>query len=574
MSSPKSSSRRGFLRDAGLILGGSLLASRLPPLEAMGKIATEAFFSKAGAATDYSRYFVNINLFGAPNRWIFDHWLRTKPGQTINANPMVTTRMSGGSVYNEAVYATVNYKGVEVTPMWLTNAIGANGERSLSDLLDHMIVVRGYGSGQDGHPANLVRQTRPLNSLGSTSGYLAEQSTNLLRAVQYPASNLTGYASQQGVGMTMLHDRSYSNGHNLSEDLLFPFGARNGLEDLQKLRTRYDNVLAKARFELKQRSLASSADSVAVDNESALKIIREGLDHLVTAWPALFAKYERIIMGTLRQRGVPGFSDKPVAALGDDMSGDSPYGIDANADTYYMQPDHDLRSCFDSAVATRLIQSFALAEFVLTNKLSSVMEISMLNIDNLMAVFRRVTHMPNSPFANPTSMAFGYQTDQHRTGAVPATFMNAAIYRALASSILELTDRLKATPNGAGNMFDQTVIQVLQEFGRSPRITGGGSDHGWDNMVTSLFTGMHKLGPKVVGNISKTQTYNDFYAGTFGYKAPVVLHGQTVVPSPLHLASSMSSLLGLHHNPWGNLARPLFTESNGVITFHVGDDIV
>lgn len=574
MSRGTGSSRRRFLRDAGLLIGGSALASRLPPLETLAKIATEAVFSRATASIERERFFLNINFFGAPNRWVFDHWLRTKPGQNIIGNASIATRMGGGSTYDHAIYETVDYKGVQVTPMWMTSVVGANGTRPLSELLDHLIVVRGYGTGIDGHPTNLLRQTRPLNSLGSTSGYLAEQSKTLLRAVQYPASGITGYASEKGLGLTMLHDRSGNPAHNLADDLLFPFGARAGLEGVQSLRVRYDEVIEKVRFALNQRGPASSSTTVAADNESALRMIQKGLNDLISVWPSLYAKYERIMIGTLRQRDVPGFSDKPVVCPADDGSGDSPYAVDVGAERLQLQPGFDLRQVFDSAQMVRTIQGFAMAEFVLTHKLSATMEIPFVSVGNLSAQFRRPAGAPAEVYPSPATRNWEYNSDQHGTGSFASTYMNAAIFRALSAGLLELFDRLKATRHGAGQLFDHTVVQLLQDFGRSPRTTGGGADHGWDNMICSVLTGLHRGGPRVVGNISHSQTYADIYGGTIGYKAPVRLDGRDVVPSPLHLASSMASLLGLHHNPWINLASPLFSESNGVVSFHTGDDIV
>ncbi len=58
--------------------------------------------------------------------------------------------------------------------------------RALSDLLDNMLVIRGFASGIDGHPFNAVVQQAPLGGVSTLSGLAAESSVSTFDAVQWP----------------------------------------------------------------------------------------------------------------------------------------------------------------------------------------------------------------------------------------------------------------------------------------------------------------------------------------------------------------------------------------------------
>ena len=564
-------SRRSFIQASGILLGAST-ANAAPPIAELASLLLGAATSRGEDADVVDRNYLNINLFGSPNRWVFDQFLKTKASETINAAPMVSTRLSAtNGSYTDAEYATVDYKGVQVPPVWMTQVRSGSGSRSMSELLEHMIVFRGFGSGVDGHPGNLVKQFLPLPSAGSTTGNMADHSGALMKAIQFPSglSSTTAFASPKGLGASAIGYGGPPT--NAIRTLMNPFIKRPENNNLEMMRTRYKDLVGLAQGVLNQHASNSAKQiaSVQSDQEKALKTLREGLEDLDSAWAGLFGKYKNVVEGSFRDRAA-GFSDLPIPGNDDGTSGEMKTSI-ISGNVFFPPSTFDIRNTVNEAQLDVMAQSFALAEFVFTRGLTNAMEIGQFDPNNLKSTFSRDNAA--GKYAAPIERVYGYQFDEHNTGAVSSVFLSSCLYRALGAGMAELVSVLKAK-----DLFKKTVIHVCSEFGRAPRDSGGGSDHGFDSMVASVFTGMRTGGPLVLGNINRSGTngiYGANYAGTFGWKAPTNIQGSgTTFLQPGHVASSIAVLLGYKHNPWTNTASPLLYLDNGNAIGKASGDIV
>jgi hypothetical protein len=114
----------------------------------------------------------------------------------------------------------------------------------------------------------------------------------------------------------------------------------------------------------------------------------------------------------------------------------------------------------------------------------------------------------------------GMIIDAHDTGSYIQLIQFTRYYRAIASCLFELIQRLKAVPSGSGTLFDRTVIAINSEFSRNARDSGAGSDHGPDGSCYTLCSGMVAQ-PLVVGDIKKDGGRNG-YRGTWGTGSTMV----------------------------------------------------
>ncbi len=550
--------RRDFLIKSSLAIGGGTLFSQWPPIETLMRLISDQLIRKAMASgEDPLVKYLSFNLSGAPARWCFDQLVKTRTDQTIVSNPLVQTKLVGnGGTYTNTKYATVDYKGVLVPWLWKSSVKSAAGPaRALNDLLRHLIVFRGYGSGVDGHPSNLARQSNPVPSAGSVTGHVADRSSNLFRALQFPPfGSASGYSSINGTGLSLIFGAGKAN---YAKNLMQPFTDREDTKVVESLRNRYAQYINETqnqiRFFASQKT--SGLEPLTLDYENSLKTLKEGVGDLDASWTQLYTKYESIVLATIRDRTVPGLSDKPVLAQTGDV-----WNVNVLGGVQNPNVGSDLRDWYNAVDCNMLISSLALAEFALTRNYSSAMEFGSLEPANLIGYF--------SGSGTPTT--FSQAFDQHNTGAVPMTYMNSMFFRALGAGLLELIDQLKNSGE-----FSRTFIHIVQEFGRSPRSTGTGSDHSFDGMVSSVLTGVIDDKPIVLGNIARSGGPDTaLYPGTYGYKALTNVAGEKVYLSPAHVTSTLASLMQMSKNPWGNVAAPMIVRSASNLEIKGSGEIV
>jgi hypothetical protein len=571
-------SRRKFLKNAGSAAGGAVLAAHLPPVEKLVQLILRDTLSKAHADSGTSKY-IYVDLYGAPPRWVFDQFLESKTGQSIDPSPMAATNYvsSAGSVTGTE-YRTTPYKGVPVGPIWNTQVATSSGTAPLSNLLDNMIVIRGYGSGIDGHPSNSVRQTRPLPGLGSVTGYVADSSSTLFKAIQFPAAGvvgtISGFASILGTGETVLYPQP--NHPNYVDQLLSAFGSRAETAPINALRDQYSALINSAQNVLSTAEQSDHPDfgPVAVDQRAAIQKIKDGVSGLDADWNSLYTKYLNIANASFFGTA-PGFNDNQITVPADvgytgNDNADSPWTVHADIGRLWPTAGQDVRNWVNPNTLdlSSWAATFALAEYVVVHNYVSAYE---LYVAQPAPVTFAINHPAgvNSPYSTPLLF------DQHFMGLMPGLFLTACTFRALGACLLELVNVLKAK-----GLFSNTVIHMAGEFGRLPRNTKGGSDHAFDGMVSSILTGLQTTGPLVLGNIlyqfSPTDPlYQAGYTGTFGYKAPTTVAGQSgILLTPVHVASTLASLLKLPVNPWINFAAPLVTVGANSVSAQCSAEVV
>ena len=539
------------------------MALRLPPVERLvAAIVKEALNGTAHAEQPAGNYIL-MAMGGAPPRWIFDQMLNPG-GEAINPSPMAATKYTIGADgrVSGASYQTINYKGAHVSALFGTNVgTPGGGTRPFSDLLDNMIVVRGYGTGADGHPTNLAKQTFPLGTAGSLSGNVADQSTALFKAIQFPNfGGGSGYFSLKGTGLTVPYYSGPST--NYLTQLLKPFGGRGETPSITRVRDRYQDLIASAKTVLAGDMTwhRSEFSSVSTDHEQALAKIKSGISGLTDAWPGLYSKYVSILEYAFKDRATPGYTANPIVPTGDTGTIESPWAVFADQGISIAAPGQDIRDWCNAPEVGGIAATFALCEFVMTQGFCNAYEMSIVQPTNLALSLIRTG---DTLFASPQAVKSSLVYDQHGTGIMTGVYLNSCLFRALGGATLELIAQLKAK-----SMFDRTVIHWTQEFGRLPRNSGAGADHGFDGMISSLITGRHTSGPMVLGNILANGTRGNFpegYSGCFGYKSATEVNGKPVYMTPAHVASTLSLLLNLPENPWQNVAEPLIAIEGGAV---------
>ena len=134
--------------------------------------------------------------------------------------------------------------------------------------------------------------------------------------------------------------------------------------------------------------------------------------------------------------------------------------------------------------------------------------------------------------------------------------------------MLELVDALKSK-----NMFDDTVIQVMQEFNRAPKTSGAGSDHGISGQSCTYFSGAIKK-PFISGNIcvngQSRYDSSGYITGTWGM-ASLVTHASEGRKN-LNIGNAISTTAALLRvpSPLANFA-PVFFEQGGELKSLVGE---
>ncbi|WII73696.1 DUF1501 domain-containing protein [Bdellovibrio sp. 22V] len=533
----------------GLLIGGSVIgASALvpTPVERLLNMLTTGIIHQAQAdanGTAGSRNFINFLMPGGPIRYTFDAWMRTNPNDAmLDFNPMVTNRFvnSGGRVTG-VENSTFNYNGVLVPHMFSHNVYNGKGaQRPLTDLLNHMMVIRGYGTGLDGHPFNATAQQAPVGGVSSLLGLAADYSKKTFEAIEWPDRG--AYGNFNSVNGKALNKLTGSPLVSLLEGFGGPQGGRvKGRSLKDRNRAAFD--LAQARLKAYAQSDFAGSTMLGKNLSNASDLMKKGTGNIDGYWNSAVNRYRTLIQNSLRQSGLVGISDIPL--ISDEGNFWRVHVADGNRGLK-VSSDFDMRDALSTmTVPGALAEGLAMAEYVLKEGL--VTSINM-HIGDMPGVLLK--EAGTGILAQHNAII-----DMHETGAVPAVLLTTAYYRAIASGLLELIDQLKAAKVNGVDLWSETVIQVISEFNRSARANGTGSDHGYNQMVSSVFSGAIK-GPVVVGNIYRNG-HGGGYTGTQGIGAPIDGYNQKGMPSPTMAASTVAALLRVPKNPYENLAAPL-----------------
>lgn len=542
----------------GLVLGGAGVA--LSPIEQLLDIMTLGMIKQAHAESlgiEGVRNYVNVNLTGAPMRYAFDQWLRTSSSESaLIYNPMVNTKMvsSGGRVTG-VEYGTFEKNGILVPHMFSHSVFTSAGSVPLSQLLENMLVIRGYGTGFDGHTFNNNVQQGPVGGVSSIAGVAADYSNKTFEAIQWPdRGGYRSFSSSKGKALNVLPGGTPLNA--LLQGFMAPPAARAQARSLKDRRSA-EMDLARARLGAYVNANASGSKVLNQNMQNAVALMKKGVGNIDGYWSEAVARYTDIISRSARATNLPGISDVPMISQENAMW--SIHVAQGNRGMI-LSKDFDARSIISQIDINSFATQFALIEYVLKENLASSVEVLSPDFMNLMALEK----------GEATAAAFYGIKDMHETGAITGLLLSVAYYRGLSAAILELATQLgKAKTTSGTSVWSETVVHVIGDFGRSARSSGGGSDHGYNQMSSSVFSGAFGGGPYVVGNIRKTG-HNGSYDGTQGIGAAIDGYNQAGMPTPTMAASTVVELLRAPKNPYVNLAAPLVKLEGGRLNYAFG----
>jgi len=535
-------SRRRLLTHLGI--GGAGLF--LTPYERFANGLIDSFIKKAYAEEvnqTPSRYYVNVFFPGGPARFVFDHWMRTSSSDpAMNYNPMVATAYtSAGGRVTGTEYRTMNQNGVLVPHLFSQSVNTSSGAVNLSDILRHMLVMRGFASGLDGHIFNLTTQMAPIGGISSMSALGADISKRPFEVVQFP--NRGGYHkfdSQKGKAINILGGSTPLK--TLFEGLMPSAGE---LQRASNLKARNIAAYERAQYQLKALSQADSTGSktLKASLENARVLLKKGVGDIDSYWNEAVARYTNTVNAAVRTTNIPGISDQAIIPVANNLN----WIYNLRGSQPDLHPDQDLRSVIPGLSIGGIAENLALAEFMIRGDYASSAEVHMDAGLNGVTIKNAAGNMVSG----------SHEPDMHTTGSFPALLMMNCFYRGVLAGVLELKQSLQAQQTSLGtNAWEETVMHFVGDFTRVARLDGAGSDHGFHQLGTSVISGAFENGPFVTGNILKGAS-NGYYGGTVGTATQIEDYNIKGIPGPVFASSQIAELLRLHENPFRNLANPV-----------------
>jgi len=397
--------------------------------------------------------------------------------------------------------------GYHLPAMWGGKiATVGGGSENMAALAQNMLFMRGIKS-VDSHSLGRTLQTKPSGGV-SLGGGVADRATTVLPALSMGAINGTFKSGKGIVPQEMPVTDPFTTA-------FLPFSSAmnlrsNAVSTSEAIDAALNVMRAKAGGRHKM------VPHTYEDRINARKLMTTQFTNLSGAYTDLRNKYQNLIsrsMGdsTLRQAGVD-----DLAVLGSSVG---QFRIH-NGITATFFTGQNLSSITDSQTTVgRLAEMMAVTEFMISGgsysrSFSSTLHAELGSVGS--AIFDSLT----VDGAVGLNQRLGLTTDAHDTGAYIQLIQFTRYYRAIASCLFELIQKLKAVPAGNGTLFDKTVIAINAEFNRSARDAGNGADHGPDGSCYTLCSGMIAQ-PLVVGDIRKDGGRNG-YRGTWGTGSTMV----------------------------------------------------
>lgn len=551
------------------VYGGFLLGAQSafghPVLRLMEAIVNDSARKAYADTTGGVRNYLNIGYLGGPLRYTFDAWLRTNDSDpSLIFNPMTATAFtSSGNAISDVEYRTMTYKGLLVPHLFSQSVNISSGTVPLTNYLDQMLVIRGYGTGVDGHPQNFNLQQKPLAGKPSIAGLSADSSSRSFEAVQFPPrGTYSDFSSAKNIALNTLSGNKPA--HVLMNGISSSTSART-------LRNAHSEAMdmAKARLAAVTGTQNNSSAVARKSLDNAMALIKKGAGDLDGYWNEAYNRYYKIVHTAMRTTGLVGINDKVInlASKASSMTDDNysqiarKYNL-AYADANGHQPHagYDGSQLTNQIVTNDLCEGLALAEYAYSNGLVTSLELMPGIPSNLN--FQSTT--------DDSSQLIVATHDMHNTGSYYGLLLTTMMFRGLMAGLLELRSRLQAAKNSDGSsVWSKTVVQIMSDFNRSARADGSGSDHGYNQMITSIFSGAFDNGPEVIGNVARDSGSSQ-YSGSQGLGAPITGYSQSGRPDTKAMASTVSQLLNVNGNPWANLAEPLLSLSGTKLVLPYG----
>ncbi|WPU66117.1 hypothetical protein [Peredibacter starrii] len=466
--------------------------------------------------------FISLVMAGGAPRYYWDLPVQPNGDDQIVSNPMVVNKfVNNGSTIN-ATYATTKVGDYYMPHVWSGNIATTAGVVPMSQLGQNMMIMRGIDLQIDSHPIDRERQIAPVPGGISLTGLVADHATTPIPAVGRNGGG-NFYRGEKGIAYVELA------GTNPLTSALAPFSP------LSSMKTINNGSVESAIDAALKRMSATSADkskflpSTFATRFNAKKMMMKSFGNLQLNYNNLVAKYRSLISRAFEAKdslSLAGVDDMAIPGLGT-----SPYRV---LEAEYLTST-DIRTMTDAMTGiTNLAEGMAIAEFMVTQGLSSSVNIQADNFSNVL--YQSVYNMTTK--VTRTNVRGAHTMDVHFTGSHAGTILFSRYYRAVSACLYELIAQLKSVQVGYGqNLFDRTVLSVTSEFNRIPRTDGSGADHGWQGSNFTVLSGMID-NLTVVGNV-KT---NEGSRGTWGLAGPMEeLNGREAIIG--NASSTVSAML-------------------------------
>ncbi len=499
-------SRRQFLSYLGV---ASAFYTVHNPLKTFFNGIADGLIASAQAQTAMqARNYVCVLYGGAPTRWVFDNFLTPNgPADGFIKNKSVNNWLTEDYYSADSTKATYKADRIDLSdgrviylpPVWNADIpVFGGGTMKMKDLLDNTMIIRGVNMQVDiGHRVGPARVPRPILSGPSISGMVADASSAPIQAVgtayygfnHCDPVNGRAYSSEKGTGVTLINGMSDAIGkvmssfQNTDSQVLANLSKMNNLSPL--IKAALDDLAVYAK------SSKPGADVLFKTRDNAEALFKRSFGNLTAVYNGLVAKYADLER-RVAQLTVPNILP---------ATGIAPYNIAS------------------TGFSTLLPGQFAVAEFLLTNGLSSTITIG--GDDARVAGLMSYNDEHSSTALN-------------RQGSL---ICHTHQFRALTTMIAELKRAL------GPQLWEQTVVEVSAEFDRAPLDNGLGSDHAPEANTMTIMSGAIKK-PVFIGNIT-VDGRGAGYTGTYGKSAPVRTDfASGIVVTNEHVASTVSTVVG------------------------------
>jgi hypothetical protein len=567
----KKLTRRQLLASSGVI--GAMAAISFNPIRELvkhilnGQISsTQSRLLKNTISIGETRNYVHFNLYGGPSRWFFDHILRPSDSDGF---------VQGKGVYNkilkldqsnphlsQGIYSDVKINGINMPSLWNEYVAHANGgSRKMSELMNNMLMIRGCDTKTEAHPINNSRLVAPVPGGVSLTGLVADRSRALISAISVGSTPATrAYKSQLNIGVV---DIPSSDADYISFLLnVFYDQNKNSFRDNIDIDLEINAALSELQIE--NKSTNNMSNLLYEDRKRAEVLIRKGIKDLGDVFGPLVMKYQDLFHRSMFMSPISGVNESIIPGL------KFPCSVNGDLDTETALGSHhlngklichsDLRSIFKTVESQNLAKHFAIAEFALTEGLSSSIMLASpqergnilignipfdyFDINDIEKKYdkeKNRTHFNVKDANQIKQTGVQLENDSHQTGWIMNVVTCSMFYKGFSSCMLELVDQLKKVKIGNNTLFDETVIHIASEFDRVPTKNGSGYSHNASGQVTSLISGAINQ-TLVLGNIYISKK-NDYHPeGTIGDAAPIESLPNKII-NINNISSTVSELL-------------------------------
>lgn len=454
--------------------------------------------------------FISLVMANGAPRYYWDLPINPNGDDKIVANPMVVNKFTGSGDKVTGQYAMTKIGDYYMPHVWSGNIATPTGVVPMAALAQNMLTLRGIDLQIDSHPIDRERQLAPVPGGVSLSGLVADHATTPIPAVGRNGGG-NYYRGEKGIAYVEL------GGTNPLTNATSPFTPLSSMKSLNNgsVESAIDNALRKMA--------SSSADkskflpSTFTTRFNAKKMMMKQFGNLQVSYNDLVAKYRSLISRSFEAKGnlsLSGIDNIAIPGLGS-----APFRLTENE---YLVGD-DIRTLTDAMTGIdNLAESMAVAEYMVTQGLSSSVNVQMANFNN---VLYQSAYNPTTKTSR-ASVRGGHSVDAHFTGSHAGVILFSRYYRAVSACLYELIAQLKSVQVGGGqNLFDRTVMTVTSDFNRIPRNDGSGADHGWKGSNYTMLSGMvDQL--TVAGNVMT----NGDTRGTWGLAGPLAeLNGREAI---------------------------------------------